>query len=441
MGDHEALNGLAGDLEKMLSSKEVIRHLLQRCGPCQEAVKQEWLTRKVGTHLEVLSPKQSDAYEAALDRALENVRRIAYLPEAEQQRFQRAITLLRSGDGLRALVETGGMSLEGLGVYEALLARSWAVRYDDPREMCHLANLAVEMCDSFEQEAFSACRVADLRARAWGELANAYRVANRYREAETAFGKAFEWYQLGSSDRSLRMRLLDLQASLFGTLREFSLALQSLTTLAEMYQADGDLHLAGKALIAKALYTFYWGDVDKACQEVGEGLSLINPDRDPTLALVAAFDQILFLVESGRFKQAKRAIFENRSWLKSPGKLAGLKLRWIEGRISYGLLELASAEIAISEAKEGFAKAEMPFACALSGLDLALTLLRQGRQAEAVHHGLEAATLFSSLSLHREILGTAVLLDGAFRAQTTNLELIEASVKYLRKKMIEMRLG
>jgi hypothetical protein len=208
-----------------------------------------------------------------------------------------------------------------------------------------------------------------------------------------------------------------------------------------MYRADGEIHLAGRALVTKALYTFYRGDTEEACQTIAEGLALIDRDRDPSLALVAAFDQLLFLVDSGRFKEAKRALFENRPSFTEQGRIAKFKLRGIEGRISYGLGELQSAEFAIRETKEGFSEAGMGFASALVGLDLAMILLRQGRREEGIQEVLESATMFRVLSVHRELLGTAMLLEETFRAQTTNLALLEVSAQYLRKKMMELGLG
>jgi tetratricopeptide (TPR) repeat protein len=208
-----------------------------------------------------------------------------------------------------------------------------------------------------------------------------------------------------------------------------------------MHRAAGDPHLAGRALITKALYTFYSGNTDEACQTIEQGLAIIDFDRDPSLALVAAFDQLLFLVDAGRFKEAKRTLFANRPRFTDQGRIAKLKLRGIEGRISYGLGELSSAEIAIRETKEGFADIEMGLACALVGLDLAMILLSQGRQEEAIHEVLESAAMFRALSIHRELFGTVALLEEALQAKALSLALLEASAQYLRKMMMELRLG
>ncbi|HEV7505382.1 MAG TPA: hypothetical protein VGS07_10755 [Thermoanaerobaculia bacterium] len=440
MSDHKTPDREGNDLEKLLSSKEGVRHLLRGCDACHAVGRQDLISLKLAAKGGA-SGQPSAAYDTALDRAIETARRASALPRAEQDRFQKATALLRSGEGVLAIAQTGKMSVEGLGVYEALLARSWAIRYDNPREMCHLAKVAVEVADRFKPKIYGSEKVADLRARAWGELANAYRVANRLREAEMAFGNAFDFFRQGTESRELKLRLLDLEASLLGTLRQFPLALQRLTVLADMHRADGEPHLAGRALVTKALYTFYRGDTEGACQTIEEGLALIDPDRDPSLALVAAFDQLLFLVDGGRFKEAKKALFKNRPSFTDQGRIAKLKLRGIEGRISYGLGEFQSAEVAIRETKEGLANAEMGFASALVGLDLAMILLRQGRQEEAIREVLDSAAMFRALSVHRELFGTAALLEEAFRAKTLDLALLEATAQYLRKKMMEFGLG
>lgn len=430
MGDHEAPRKKDGDPKELLGSTEVLRQLIEGC--------REGRISRAAARREALDPTLTAAYDFPLDNAEEFARRAAHLPAPEARRFKKALGLLRSKkeDGVRALTG-GGMDVKGEGVYEALLLQSWMIRYDDPQMMCHLARVAVEMCDTFNPEVFGAKRVADLRSRAWGELANAFRVANRYREAEHAFGEAFSFFRQGSQDRSLLMRLLDFEASLLGTLRDFDIALQRLSILSEMHRSAGDDHLAGRALVTKALYTFYSCRTEEACTIILEALGLIDKGRDPSLLLVAAFNQLLFLVDSDHYKDAKRVLFENRPRFTDQGRIAMLKLRWIDGRIDYGTGSLDSAEIAFREAKQGFEEAGMGFAGSLTGLELALTLMRQGRTDEAVQEGLEAAEMFLSLSIHRELQGTVILLQDAFRSRTTDVSMLESTMRYLRRKLVE----
>ncbi|HEV8582664.1 MAG TPA: hypothetical protein VGX68_26655 [Thermoanaerobaculia bacterium] len=386
-----------------------------------------------------LSPELSSAYDAALDRVEEFARRAASIPSIELERFRQALALLQSGCGVMALAKDGDMEIEGLGVYEALLTRSWEVRYTDPREMCHLARAAVEVAEQLNPEVHGGIHtVVDLQARAWGELANAHRVANRYYEAEQAFGMAFGLVRQGSGDPRLLTRLLSLEASLLGTLREFELALPRLANLAELSRKAGDLHQAGRALIKKALYTFYNGNTLEALRISSAALSLIEEERDPSLAMVAIQNQLLFLVDCGRYKEARKILFKNRVRLYSLGHLAQLKVRGIEGRIDYGLQQLDGAETAFREVKAGFEEAEMGFACALAGFDLAMTLMRQDRGEEATAEALQAAAMFEALSIHRELLGVVIYLEEEFRARRGTLMLLESTVRYLRRRMLEL---
>ena len=433
MADHEAPKG--GDLAGLLKSKERIRHLLRGCGTCQEAAQQGRTSREVARRVE-LSPELAAAYDSPLEHVEEFARRAVALSLREQVRFKKALSLLRPKKDVRALT-AGGMMVKGEGVYEALLLQSWMLRYDDAQNMCHLARVAVEMCDTFDPKACGPQRVADLQARAWGELGNAYRVANRYREAEEAFVMAFSSFQQGSKDRVLFLRLLDLEASLLGTLRTFELALDRMATLSRMYRDSGDFHLAGRALITKALYTYYHGDTEAACRTIEEGLSLIDRDRDPSLVLVAAFDQLLFLVDLGRYPEANRVLFENRPQFTDQGRIAMLKLRGIEGSISYGQGKLDSAEIAFRESKAGFVKAELSFLIALLGLHLSMVLLRKGKTDEAIKEGLESAAIFLSLDIQREILSTALLLQKAFEEKTVELSTLEVTVRWFWRKTVE----
>lgn len=435
MGEHYSLEeieeGLSGRVPAE-KSREILRHLLRGCPECQAATRSE--RRSLTAPQSEIPPDLSAAYNLVLDRAEDFARRSVSLPAGERKRFRKALALLESGDGVLALTESGNMVLQGLGVYEALLARSWAVRYDNPREMCHLAKVAVEMAHGMTSNTCLAWGSADYAARAWGELANAYRVANRYRESEKAFGKAYEFFRYGSNDRRLLMRLMDLEASLLGTLREFDLALERLASLSNLYRAAGETHLAGRTLITKALYIYYRGDNEEAYKTIKEGLDLIDEDRDPSLMTVAAHNHLLILVDCGEFPEAKKLLFKSRSKPANQGRIARLKLRGIEGEIHYGLGKFTSAEIAFREVREGFKEAGLTFACALEGLFLATALMRQGRDAEAIAESLASAALFLSLKIHRELIGTVLFLQDALENQQATISLLENTARYLRRK-------
>ncbi len=442
MGEHyspeEIEQGLSGRLDGE-RSREIVRHLLRGCPRCQAAAQQRCSEPDTAAP-SPLPPALSIAYNTMLDRAEDFARRAAILPADERKRFRKALSLLETGDGVLALAYKGNLEVEGLGVYEALLARSWALRYENPREMCHLAKVAVEVAHGLDTGRYPAWKRADYAARAWGELANACRVADRLREAEQAFGQAYEFFRQGSEDRRLLMRLLDLEASLLGIRREFGRALERLTTLSAMYRAAGEIHLAGRTLITKALYLYYKGDHHEACRTLEEGLSLIDRDRDPSLIATATLNQLLLLEDCGRFSEARIFLFKHRAQINEAGQITALKLRWTEGRINYGMSKLENAERDFQVAREGFQEAGMSFACALMGLEIAMTLLRQGRTQEAIQEGLASAKMFLSLSIDRELLGSFLFLEEAFKSEIINLADLEETARYLRRMQLALRI-
>lgn len=362
---------------------------------------------------------------------------LEHLSQRERIRFLRATSLLSSGGGAHALV-LRDMPLAGLGVYEAFLAESWARRFHDPEEMVQLGSVALEIALTLDPRGYGAKRVADFQARAWGELANAHRTADCLHQARQAFGQAFAIYEQGTGDRHLRARLLDLEASLLGASREFNLALPRLHTLSNLYLGLGEPHLAGRALITQALYTSYSGQPEEALRLNQEGSALIDRQRDSTLFMHTIHNRLLFLVDLGRCSEARRFLFENRHNLVYKDFVTALRLRWIEGRISYGLGELVSAEIAFREVTIGLANAEMSLHHGIASLELAMVLLRQGRVDEAEGKVFETREAFLSQALYRELLGTVVFLEECFRQRSATPEMIQAAVSYLWRRSHEI---
>jgi tetratricopeptide (TPR) repeat protein len=233
-------------------------------------------------------------------------------------------------------------------------------------------------------------------------------------------------------------RLLDLEASLLGTLRDFKVAQERLTLLVELYRSAGEDHLAGRALVTQALYTFYQGNTEAAYTLLQEGISLVDTNRDPSLLSVIAHNRLLILVECGRYREAKRLLFDLRSQRESEGRIARLKLRGIEGEIRYGLEEYASAEIIFREVREGFKEIGLSFACALEGLFLATALMRQGKTEESMKESLSSAGIFLSLNIHREILSTVLLLQEALERGQMSVTVLETTTRFLRRKQLEL---
>jgi tetratricopeptide (TPR) repeat protein len=396
---------MRGDLPAR-QARAVVLHLLGGCGRCREVLAPQAETLFMWeAGLQAPPPEVDAGYDAAFDRALAAVRRMRAEPAT---------------GGARP--ESGGTGEAGetaetpeIAACEELIERGRAMRHDDPGEMVRRARLATAAAGALAPKVHGPRRVADLRARAWGELANAYRVANDLREADAALALAFEFCGAGSGDDLLAARLFDLQASLFGDERRFVEAQSLLDAVHAIYLRHGDRHGAGRALISKGTLTGHANDAEGAIRLLREGSSMIDAARDPQLALSALHNTAAFLAECGRFEEARALLRENRRrYREAGGRLDRLKLLGLGGIIDAGLGNLERAERELAAAKRGFDLLGLDYRSALAALDLAGVLLRRGKAAVAWEVAEEAARLFSSLGVGREALGALVLIRRAF---------------------------
>jgi tetratricopeptide (TPR) repeat protein len=353
----------------------------------------------------------------------------------ERTRFLKAWDLLGTGEGVVAIAREGDMVLAGAGVCEALLARSWAVRHQDPKEMLHLAGAARDVAEALRPEDQGRRRTADLQARAWGELANALRVANRLDPAEASFAQAFGHLQEGSGNPYLKAHLVELQASWLAAVGEPAAAQRRLSALSGIYDELGEPHLAGRAVVGRAIHTFFSGDETAALRLSAEGLARIDRRREPDLATTALHNHLLLLTLLGRWAEAKRTLDQHRGSPRASSCALALRLRGIEGRVCLGVGELGNAEAAFRESRDGLTALGLRFpAAVVAALGLALTLLRQARDEEARQEVQAARQHFLSQELWHEFLGEVVFLDEAVRLRRITVELLEATLDHLWRR-------
>lgn len=408
--------------------RKVTRHLLGSCASCNANL--------AAHHQRLTDSPAEESYDTALDRAFSRARDYKRHLQREELRGRKVAALLQEG-GLKALL-AADVPLRGSGMLEALLERSWAVRHEDPREMVSLARHAVEIANRLDPRYYALQERADRQARAWGELANALRAADDLNEAERTFGIAFELLVQGTGDLRLKARLYDLHASYLGTRRQFELAFAALDVAYATYLELGDPHLAGRSLLTKAIYLNYSGRPEIAIEINQRGLGLIDGAREPSLRFFAVHNQLAFLIECGRFREAKRELFRRRAELNQlKGQVNVLKLRGLQGQISAGLGEWSSAEEAFTQVKLGFEAAGMGLAAAIASMELALVWMHQGRYEETASMVTDTVEVFVTLGIQREALGAVLVLRDAFERRVATLGLLEGVVEFLRRWQID----
>lgn len=407
---------------------EVLRHLLLPCRLCMDSA----------AALLGLKPVMEDIYDEALDRAFATARRHARRLGRQKTEAKKLEEVLSEG-GVEAVQRlprrTGDIAL-----LDALLARSWSLRHDDPGRMVQFAELAVRHARGLDARVHGPQLVADLMCRALGELGNAYRVLDKLREAADTLCQAREAFELGTQADLIEIRLVELEASLAADRREFSIACLKLTKVYRFHHRYRNNHLAGRALIKMGLYTGYAdvGRLEEAIRLLRQGRALLNADSDPDLVYSAVHNELLFLVDAGRYLEARRFRVErSRELSYGKGRVNRVRLRALEGRLDVGLGKYERAETIFREVQEGFASTRRGYDAALAGLELTAVLLHLRKTAEARHEAFGAVNMFLALGIEREAYMSVLFVRQIFELRRANPGLIQGVADYLRRAQLD----
>jgi tetratricopeptide (TPR) repeat protein len=337
--------------------------------------------------------------------------------------------------GLQAL-EAGRRprNLDHLAHMWALLGRSWLLRHHDPQEMVQRAWAAATVSLRLDRGFYGPAQVCDFQAQAHAELGNSLRVADRLQDARRSMAQARRLFEQGTGHPLLEARLLELEASLLSYLGEFVQATWRLLKVLEFYEREGDRHLQGRTLVLMGLYTGNAGDFELAVRRLEQSLKLIDAERDPVLACFAAYNLILFLVDSGRIQEAKKLRLVHSGHLRnSPGGISDIKFRLLEGRIAAGEGYYQRAEAIFLKVIHDLDELDLPHVGGIERLDLAAVLLQQGKALEAEATICEAAAAFVRLGVRREALEAVILLRETFKLRRATVAMILEVAAFLRR--------
>jgi tetratricopeptide (TPR) repeat protein len=371
------------------------RHLLAGCRLCGSKL----LQMAPSSHLQ----KEVDEATAASlrDRALASALRQEVQQKVEQERLALSLDLLRqspksAGPVRRAQVESGPE------VAESLLRHSFELRFRDPQAMRWLAYNAVKAIESLPPEGSSQARF-DLQARTWASLANGYRVNNELAEAAAAFDRARAALRQGSGSLKLLAHLAVLEGSFKVSQGNLTAASQLLDGAYRLYMRLRDRHLVGRTLISLGTCLEHQGQSLKALQILQQGLSLLDPSRDPSLRPIAQLNALYALVSSGNHQEGGKLLLKSglrQAFSGDPLNL--LRIRWSEGRLMGGLDKLPRAGTTLLGVRADFLDLGLGFDAALVLQDLLPILLRHGKFGDLRRNAQECYITFRDLGVHRE---------------------------------------
>jgi tetratricopeptide (TPR) repeat protein len=374
-----------------------------------------------------LTPEVSAAYDAAIASAFAKVAGALRFEIAKSEDLEGKVARLLL-QGVQGAPLPGQASFWTWPLCETLLERSRALRHDDPARMLELAKLARQAADRLTPQAHGPHdhkNTADLRSRAWAEMANAHRVNDDLPQAEAAMAWAMELHGEGTGAPLLLARLADLSASLFCDQRRFREAFRMLDTAHILYRQQDEQHEAGRVLIMKGLYTGYTGNPEEGLQLLAQGLAAIERERDPRLAFHTLHNILLFRVELGEFEEAQRQIRSMRPlYAQHAGPIEQVKLCGIEGKIAAGLGDHVRAEELFRQVRRDLDAEGLGYQAALISLDLAAVCMRLGKKAEVRKLVDEMVATFRAVGVEREAMAAMLMLTDAVAKDQTTLELL-----------------
>ena len=359
----------------------------------------------------------------------------AEVPSRDEAAYERPVSHALAAVR-EAAADPGGIDparLRGLEGYRALLARSWEMRREDPRQMAELARLATELAEGLDPGRYGEQEVADWRGRAWIELANGQRALNDFGAAEASLAQAARYLELGGGSERLRARFLDVKASLEGHRCRFPAAFEALDAVAGIHFRHGDEHMAGRALVSKGMFKGYAGETAEAYELTRRGRGLLDEGRDSLLYAQALHNEIGLLVDLERYKEARSLLWRNNERLREQGRIGRVKLRGLWGLIHAGLGQLDEAARELEEARAELIEAGLPYTAAVGALDLAAVYLQQGRAADAQRVTREAARVFQAVSVPEQGHLAVLLLQKAFEQDIASASLIRRTARFLRR--------
>lgn len=435
--DELTLQGLVEALGSTGLDK-VLEHLAG-CERCQEKLrtllhaKPDRLVRKLARVLPW--PAAARDYGAILDRGSHEILR--RLPAFDRERAEAAALyeeLVALPPERQDLLLANDRRFHSWGLLEVLLERCREESFKDAQHGERLANIALCQAGRLDDAYYGPSRVEDMKARAWGMIANARRMRSDFRGAEEAFAQAEAHLRDGTNDALEKATLLDLKASLKRDLRQLDESARLLGRAIEIFRDAGERHRAGRSLVNLANVHRAAGSPERAIPLLHQAVEMVDPEVDSRLLLCARHNLISYLAEAGQFMEARRLLVEARAFYRRfPESWVQNRRFWAEARIARGLGQLDEAERAFLAAREGFVADGVAYDVALVSLELAALYAQQGRLREVKALAEEMVTIFRSREVFREALAALAFLTQAAEREAVTREVLAHVADYLRR--------
>jgi len=328
------------------------------------------------------------------------------------------------------------------GLAEELMARSRdAVFSSDPPRGVRLARLAASIADRLDTTLYGAALSADLRARAWGNLGNAYRCAGQLRAAAAALRQADDLLLDGTGDPLEAANLLSLRASL-ATLRGDHLRSEQLIELClAIYEELDERQLLARALVQRSA-ALGFRDAAGAAAAAARAEALIDRDANPRLFLMARHNRVVWLIEGGRPEEAARLHAVSRELYQGfDDSWWSVYLAWNEARLAFAQGDVEGAEARFEVLLQSLLDGGHQLDAALCALDLAVCRIARGDMRGASELSATMAHHLRDWGAHARAREAWALLQHALSLEKASESLARELSAYLRRAWKNPRLA
>lgn len=304
-----------------------------------------------------------------------------------------------------------------------------------------LALVAIALSQELDTRRYGIELVNDVKARAWGSLAEVLRSRADLRAADGALAVAETLLAIGTGDVFEEGRLLEIKAVLRRDQRRTEEAHGLLDEVVAVYRQYRDFHMVGRAFVQKGSVHAAEGELEPAVRWLRKGLGLLDPTRERRLELSARHSLMRCLHESGCHQEAWFLLKASRPEFQDHGgRLLNLRLRWLEGKIQQELGQLPEAEEALVEARSGLLEEGAGFSAAQVCLDLAGLYAAQSRTGEMRRLAEEMLPIFQSRDIHREAIAALIVFQQAVRMEKLSGDLLDEIRTFLRRARTDPKL-
>jgi tetratricopeptide (TPR) repeat protein len=402
-------------------ARRVLEHLCRGCRGCWVVLSPyliPWLDDEAAAEARATDaadagPGLRAAYIEAAQRAARAAARLRST-ETGEEAIRRVVKILEA-EGVASLGRLP-RHLMGRPAIGALLrlCREWGPA--DPSLRLRLAELASDLASWRQTGPAGDAANRKLRFRGHIELAHTHRMLGEHRSAQEGLNLAGEELRQGEHDELLEAELIENQAALLGDQHRLRAAVAGMASAISVYRRRGVPGDLARALVRYANLYCLAAKFQPALDNYQAALVIVDDVREPMVAGSAMQGSCETLLLDGRWGEALSLFRCSRPMIdRSLSALNGARTSRLEGRLLDRAGDAAGAARAYAHCRGVFTAFGKRYVAAVTLLDQAAALERQGDLAGSRTLVFEGTDKLLELQPQQEVFAALMLLRATRR--------------------------